>query len=233
MKHSLAVIVSLAAASLALAQPTTKPNQPEKKPDTTHPAPKVTPDQPKADQPKEEKKDKKSDEKKSSMKLTSPSIEHDKQMPKKHTVDGDPADATKKHISPALRWEGAPVGTKEFALVMFDPDAGNFVHWVIYNIPADVKEIPENLPNGPDNAELTTPVKLTQGASSFRSKEGKNQVGYLGPAGRKGRVHHYHFRLYALDTNLALKPAANRKELEEAMKGHILAECELIGTNER
>jgi|GEM_PF-533819 len=228
----LALLLSLAAASLALAQPTTKPAaQPEKKPDTTHPAPKLTPDQPKDPAaPKDDKKphdDKKPDDKKSSFKLTSPSIEHEKQMPKKHTVDGDPADATKKEISPALKWEGAPEGTKELALAMFDPVAGNFVHWVVYKIGPDVKELPEGLPGGKDNAELATPVKITQGKNQFGG------IGYRGPAGRKGRVHRYHFRLYALDTTLDLKPGATRKELDEAMKGHILAECELVGTNER
>ncbi|HYE63217.1 MAG TPA: YbhB/YbcL family Raf kinase inhibitor-like protein [Phycisphaerales bacterium] len=242
MKHTTVAVLlaALAAGSLALAQPA--PKQPEKKsepqPKQNDPAkapaqkdaPKDTPSSQPTDKPTPNPKtdDKKPDTKKSGLKLTSPSIEHDKQMPKKHTVDGDPADPTKKHISPALKWEGAPAETKEFALVMFDPDAGNFVHWVVYKIPADVKELPEGLPNGKDNAELTTPVKITQGTSSFR------QIGYLGPAARKGAgVHHYNFKLYALDKTLDLKPGATRKELEEAMKGHVIAEAVLIGTNER
>lgn len=237
MKHTTVsvLLAALAAGSLAFAQPATKPEskpaktdvkptQPEHKPDHK-PKDDKPAEKPKSDKPTEEKKP---DANKSSLKLTSPSIEHDKQMPKKHTVDGDAQDPKKKHISPQLKWEGAPKETKEFALIMDDPDARGFVHWVVYNIGADVKELPEGLPNGKDNAELTTPVKLTQGTSSFR------QVGYLGPAaGKGGGVHHYHFRLYALDKKLELKPGATRKELDEAMKGHIIAEAELIGTNER
>ena len=232
MKYAV-IAALLAAGSLAFAQPQGKdagaqPAKPDAaQPPAQQPA-ELTPPSKVGSADLQDKGDKKPDEKKSSMKLTSPTIEHDKQMPKKHTVDGDPAEPSKKHISPALMWEGAPKETKEFALVMYDPDARNFVHWVVYKIPADVKKLPEALPNGKENAELTAPVKITQGTSSF------GRIGYLGPAARPGGgVHHYHFRLYALDKNLDLKPGATRKELDEAMKGHILAEAELIGTNVR
>jgi Raf kinase inhibitor-like YbhB/YbcL family protein len=152
--------------------------------------------------------------------LSSPTITHNTQMPKKYTVDGE-------NISPPLKWEHAPAGTKEFALVMDDPDAGGFVHWVLYKIPADVRELPENLPR---EKELAQPVGALQGKNMFR----RDPIGYKGPAARKGGgVHHYKFSLYALDAELDLKPELEKKELLAAMEGHILAKAELVGTNER
>lgn len=160
------------------------------------------------------------------MTLESGSIVHDTQMPKRHTVDGE--EGKGKDVSPHLKWGKVPEGTKEFAVVMFDPDARGFVHWVIYGIPASVTELPEGLPGGKENEVLVKPVTATQGTNMFR------QIGYRGPAARKGGgVHRYRFRVYALDTELKLKPGATRQELDAAMKGHILGEGELIGRNER
>ncbi len=228
MKNTLSVTIAcLLGASAALAQSQPVPT-PEKKeapkhtqPGLDHPAP----TQPAADHPAKDKPkspdEGKPDEAKKTMKFTSKEINNDTQMPKKYTVDGE-------DVSPPLAWAGAPKETKEYALVMFDPDARNFVHWVIYNIPATITALPEALPKGADHKELTEPVKATQGTSSFRV------VGYRGPAaGKGGGVHRYHFRIYALDTNLDLKAAATRKELDAAMKDHILAWGELIGNNER
>jgi Raf kinase inhibitor-like YbhB/YbcL family protein len=243
-KPSIVAVLVAAATSVALAQPEkpmpkpgpapvqpTPPEKPAPKPDPApvKPAqPEKAPEKPKAPEQPTEDKGPKEDEKVAKMTLTSATIEHEKQMPKKYTVDGDPADASQKHISPPLKWSGFPKETQEFALIMDDPDARGFVHWVIYNIPASVTELPENLPSGSEHGTLTKPVTATQGTSSFRV------VGYKGPAaGKGGGVHRYHFRIFALDKKLELKPGATKKELEEAMKGHILAKGVLIGNNER
>jgi len=152
--------------------------------------------------------------------LTSPSFRNGQPMPAKFSCEG--ADA-----SPALKWEGAPAGTKSFVLITEDPDApgGTFVHWVIYGIPASTAELPENVAKTESVAALGN---AKQGASSF------GRVGYGGPCPPKGHgVHHYHFKLYALDTELNLAPRVKSHQLEAAMKGHIIAQTELVGTYRR
>lgn len=220
MNNALLASLILACAATAV--------QAQSQPDTK--APKELPKQgtPKADQPAgdgkpktPDDKDAKKDEMKPTIKVTSTAITNDTQMPKKYTVDGE-------NISPPLAWKDAPKETKEFAIIMSDPDANNFVHWVAFKIPMTTKDLPENIPHGKDDAELTKPVTITQGKNKF------GRMGYAGPAAGKGAgVHHYHFKVYALDTNLTLKPGATAKELEAAMKGHILAWGELVGNNER
>jgi Raf kinase inhibitor-like YbhB/YbcL family protein len=152
------------------------------------------------------------------MKLSSPSFEAGKPIPVKFTGEGDDA-------SPALKWEGAPAGVKSFALICDDPDApvGTWVHWVIWNIPGTATELPEN-------------VDKKESVLSF-AKQGVNswpRLGYNGPMPPRGHgAHRYFFRLYALNTMLTLPAKANKKQLLEAMKGHVLAEAELMGTYER
>lgn len=154
------------------------------------------------------------------MKLTSPSFQHQQRIPAKHSCEG--ADA-----SPALKWEGAPSGTKSFALVCDDPDAPSrtWVHWVIFNLPAATTELPENV------------TKADTVAALGGAKQGVNdwpRVGYNGPCPPPGHgVHHYHFKLYALKSELDLAPRATKKQLEDAMRGQILAQTELIGTYQR
>jgi hypothetical protein len=157
-------------------------------------------------------------EKEATMKLTSPSFAEGQPIPAKFSCTG-------QDVSPALKWEGAPAETKSFALVCDDPDAMSvagkvWVHWVAWGIPANRVELPENASKA-DTA-------LKQGMTDF------GRVGYGGPCPppRHG-VHHYHFRLYALDTALIVPAKATRKLLEEAMKGRVLAQAELIGTFER
>jgi Raf kinase inhibitor-like YbhB/YbcL family protein len=217
---SVAVVVLMAAGAVWA-----QPEKPAEKP-----AQKPAPKQEQPGKPEERKPEKQpegaEEEPKFTMTLESASIVHDTQMPKRHTIDGE--EGKGKDVSPHLKWGKAPEGTKEFAVVMFDPDARGFVHWVIYGIPANVTELPEGLPGGKDNEVLVKPVTATQGTNMFR------QIGYRGPAARKGGgVHRYRFRVYALDTELKLKPGATRQELDAAMKGHVLAEGELIGRNER
>jgi Raf kinase inhibitor-like YbhB/YbcL family protein len=160
------------------------------------------------------------------MTVTSQTLKDGQPVPRQHTPDG-------RNNSPGLAWNGVPSGTKELAVVCEDPDAGNpppFVHWVIYKIPATAKGLPEGLPIDaatPMPAEIAGAV---QGTSGFR-----RQI-YRGPAPPPGKVHHYHFIVYALDKAVetpAGHVAFNRAELLEAMQGHIIGQGELVATYER
>ncbi len=125
-----------------------------------------------------------------------------------------------KNISPALSWSGMPAGTKSIALIMDDPDApaGTFVHWVLYNIPAGTQKLPKGL-----SKKETLDDGSRQGMTDF------DRVGYGGPCPPPGKPHRYYFRLYALDTKLDLHAGATKDDVEKAMKGHILAQGELMG----
>lgn len=142
--------------------------------------------------------------------------------------DGDLMDAkyTCKgaDISPRLNWDGAPEGTKSFALICDDPDAPfmTWVHWVIYDIPADVTSLPEAC-----SKDETLSNGAKQGRNDFR------KIGYGGPCPPPGGPHRYFFKLYALDTMLNLEPGKTKKELLDAMEGHILEEAQLIGKFKR
>jgi Raf kinase inhibitor-like YbhB/YbcL family protein len=137
-------------------------------------------------------------------------------IPWKYTCDG-------MDISPPLSWTSGPEGTKTFALICDDPDApmGTWVHWVLFNLPADITEFRENvLPE----KKLENGAK--QGMNDFR------KIGYGGPC-PPGGTHRYVFKLYALDSELNLEAGATKAELLKAMEGHILAEGQLIGRYER
>ena len=151
------------------------------------------------------------------MQLTSIAFTEDGNIPKQHTGDG-------KDISPELRWSGAPTGTKSFALICDDPDAprGTWVHWVVFNLPADANHLPENTP---PHRTLTNGAK--QGTNDF------HKIGYGGPAPPPGKPHRYFFKLHALDTMLNLPEGATKQHVEAAMKGHILGETHLMGKYNR
>lgn len=121
--------------------------------------------------------------------------------------------------SPALSWDEPPAGTRSFALIVDDPDAPRktFTHWVLYDLPPDLRQLSEGLP--PD------PILLTGGV---QGKNDFNRYGYGGPCPPKG-THRYVFQLYALDTMLDLAPGASKDKVTDAMKGHILAGAELVG----
>jgi Raf kinase inhibitor-like YbhB/YbcL family protein len=142
-------------------------------------------------------------------------------IPKQFTGEG--ADK-----SPALKWSGAPKNAKSLALIVDDPDAPRkdpWVHWVVYNIPAGTKELPQSLPK---SEKLDEPKGATQGTNDFK------KIGYNGPMPPPGHgVHHYHFKIYALDSDMNLKPGATKSDLLAAMKGHIVGEGELVGIYER
>ncbi len=134
-------------------------------------------------------------------------------IPQKFTCDG--AD-----VSPALAWTGAPTATQSFALIADDPDApvGTWVHWVLFDLPGAAHDLPEAVPKQD---------QLANDARQGRNDFGK--IGYGGPCPPRGPVHRYFFKLYALDAKLNLKPGAAKSDVEQAMKGHILAQAELIG----
>ncbi len=150
------------------------------------------------------------------MQLTSTAFTQNNTIPSKYTCDG--AD-----ISPPLAWSGAPSGAKSFALIADDPDApaGTWVHWIIWNIPAAAASLKEGIGK---SAALADGTK--QGLSDFR------KAGYGGPCPPSG-THRYFFKLYALNSELNLPATATKANLESAMKGHILAEAQLMGKYER
>ena len=142
-------------------------------------------------------------------------------VPTRHTGDGE-------DVSPVLTWSGLPNGTRELALICDDPDAPTpkpWVHWVIYKIPADAGGLPEAISN---DESIGAPLSVYQGVNAWKA------TGYRGPAPPPGHgVHHYHFRLFALDTPLNVKPGLDKDALLEVMSGHVLAKGELVGTYER
>jgi Raf kinase inhibitor-like YbhB/YbcL family protein len=155
--------------------------------------------------------------------VESPVLKPDQPMPRDYTPDG-------RNVSPPLTWSNAPAATREFALILEDPDAGNpppYVHWVIYKIPATAKRLPENVPIDPAAAMPAEIVGAVQGVNGFRRNI------YRGPAPPPGRPHHYHFIVYALDQPLNVKPGLARQELLDAMKGHIIGQGELVATYQR
>lgn len=131
-------------------------------------------------------------------------------------------------LSPQLTWSDVPAGTKELALICDDPDAPRpepWVHWVIYRIPPEADGLPENVPQ---TDTVSQPAGAVQGENSW------GRTGYGGPLPPPGSgVHHYHFKLYALDTTLDAGPGLTKDDLLSAMQGHILAEAELVGTYRR
>ena len=148
--------------------------------------------------------------------VKSTAFEQGSMIPSKYTCDG-------QDISPPLQWEGVPEDTQSIALISDDPDApmGTWVHWVIWNIPADKTGLLENVPKDPQLADGSC-----QGISDFR------RPGYGGPC-PPGGTHRYLFKLYALDTVLDLDTGANKDELLQAMEGHILSQADLMGTYAR
>ena len=156
--------------------------------------------------------------------LTSSAFSSGQKIPKRYTGDG--AD-----VSPALSWGQTPAGTKELALICDDPDAPTpepWVHWVLYAIPATVTSLAEGIDPTPRPA---SPAEARQGKNSWDSGR---TIGYRGPAPPPGHgVHHYHFRLYALDARLDLAPGRDKQQLLKTLEGHVLAEAELVGVYQR
>ena len=129
---------------------------------------------------------------------------------------------TGRNISPALTWSDPPAGTQSFALIVDDPDApmGTWVHWVLYNIPADRRSLPEDLPVTGKNMD---PEAIYVGKNS------SGNIRYDGPC-PPGGTHRYYFKLYALDTLISMLPGATKEQVHKEMEGHVLAQGELMGT---
>ena len=154
--------------------------------------------------------------------VTSLTLTAGQPIPKPHTADGE-------NTSPAFAWTGAPATTKSFAIICDDPDVPMpqpFVHWVIYNIPGTAKGLPANIPIDPAAAMPAEIAGATQGPSGFRRPI------YRGPAPPPGKVHNYHFTVFALDV-AGLPPSLTKAQLVEAMAGHIVGQGELVATYER
>lgn len=145
--------------------------------------------------------------------MSSSSFEHKGQIPAKYTCKSD-------DISPNLQWKDIPTGTKSFALIVDDPDApgGTWIHWVYYNIPASINQLPE---------DIKQDKQLSDGSRNGSNSWGK--IGYKGPCPPSG-THRYLFKLYAIDTVLELGPGATKPELLKAIQGHTLGMAEIMGT---
>jgi Raf kinase inhibitor-like YbhB/YbcL family protein len=159
------------------------------------------------------------------MELTSTGFEQGAAIDAKYTADG-------QDLSPPLAWSGAPENTQSFTLICDDPDAPSpkrpadqpWVHWVIFNLGRERSAMPE----GMERVEVPSQFpEAAQGKNSWPS----DNLGYRGPAPPPGSGRHrYFFKIYALDTTLDLEPGATKKQVLEAISGHVLAEGQLMGT---
>ncbi len=152
-----------------------------------------------------------------SLRVSSPAFQAGSEIPAKYTCSAE-------NVSPPLDWSAPPEGAKSLALITDDPDApgGTWVHWVAYNLPASLRKMPEAVPKQP---------KIAGGG--LQGKNDFGDFGYGGPCPPPGNAHHYHFKLYALDVTLNLAPGASKQDVVKAMRGHILAEGELVALFKR
>ena len=150
------------------------------------------------------------------MEIISSAFDEGTMIPKKFTCDD-------LDISPPLKWSKIPEGTKTFAIICDDPDApmGIWVHWIVFNLPANINELSEDIP------PLET---LPDGAKQGRNDFGK--IGYGGPC-PPGGTHRYYFKIYALAKVLNVEAGITKSELLKAMEGNILSEGQLMGRYKR
>ena len=148
--------------------------------------------------------------------LTSTAFADGKPIPVQFTCDGPDR-------SPALAWSDPPANAKSFALIADDPDApaGIWVHWVLFNLPATTRALPENVAKLESLPDLGGAL---QGRNDFR------KIGYGGPCPPPGKPHRYFFKLYALDTLLPLRAGATKAAVERATESHVLASAHLMET---
>jgi Raf kinase inhibitor-like YbhB/YbcL family protein len=150
------------------------------------------------------------------IKLTSAAFKEGQVIPPQYTCDG-------VNVSPGLEWSGVPKSAQTVAIICDDPDApaGAWVHWVLYNLPAENIGLVENLPATPS-------LK----AGGFQGKNDFGKIGYGGPCPPSG-THRYFFKIYALDSELPLKAGATKADVEKAMEGHVVLQGQLTGTYKR
>jgi Raf kinase inhibitor-like YbhB/YbcL family protein len=153
--------------------------------------------------------------------VTTSAFEHGQNIPKKYSGDG--AD-----VSPPLAWSKLPAAARSLAVVCDDPDAPikePWVHWVIFNIPASMTALPEGV-------EKTAAPRNVPGAAQGHNSW--SRLGWNGPLPPKGHgVHHYHFRVYALNEPLVLAADVDKNQLLAALQNHLVGQAEIIGTYER
>lgn len=144
------------------------------------------------------------------MEITSPAFEQHATIPQKYTCEGE-------DVSPQLIFADIPAGTKSLALIVDDPDApgGTFDHWIIWDLKPNLRTLAEGESAG------------KQGKNSYQ------ELRYRGPCPPPGKPHRYFFKLYALDTTINIPEGSSKKQLEQAMEGHILGKAELIGTYQK
>lgn len=145
--------------------------------------------------------------------ISSRAFRNGTRIPSRYTCEGD-------DLSPPLSWRDAPNGTRSYVLICEDPDSpsGLWTHWLVYDIPGDLNELEEGLPR----TEI-----LPNGAKQGLNTDG--EVGYSGPCPPRGRAHRYVFRILAVSSRLPLRPASSRKDLEEAVRGLVIARAEIVG----
>jgi Raf kinase inhibitor-like YbhB/YbcL family protein len=155
-------------------------------------------------------------ETKTEIKIISTAFKEGQPIPRPYTCDG-------VNISPPLEWTGVPKQAKTIAIIADDPDApsGTWVHWVLYNVPAENIGLVENVP-------ATDSLK----AGGYQGKTDFGKVGYGGPCPPSG-THRYFFKIYAVDSELPLKAGATKADLEKAMQDHVVAQGQLMGTYSR
>lgn len=157
------------------------------------------------------------EEEEPTLSVSSPVFHDGEEIPARYTCGG-------QDISPPLAWSEPSAGTQSFALIVDDPDApaGVFTHWVLFNLPSDSRQLPE---------AVSTPARFPGGALQGRNDFGR--IGYGGPCPPPGHSHHYRFTLYALERPLDLKEGVSKKQVMDAMQGHILAWGQLTGVYQR
>lgn len=152
------------------------------------------------------------------MKISSSAFQADGAIPERYADYGE-------KMSPPLRIDGVPSQAAALVLMVEDPDAKNpkpFVHWLLYNIPPETKDLREAMPSSPRLPDL---------GGALQGQSSRGAIGYFGPRPPKGDPpHHYHFQVFALDAQLSLQPGAQREELLKAMQGHVIAKSETVGT---
>jgi Raf kinase inhibitor-like YbhB/YbcL family protein len=151
------------------------------------------------------------------MEISSSAFDPGAAIPARYTCEGD-------DVSPPLHWRGVPAGAKSLVLIVDDPDAPDprapkmtWVHWVLANLPVDSNGLPEHV------ASKALPAGTVEGINDWK------RTGYGGPCPPIGR-HRYFHKLYALDTVLGGPAHPTKAQVEAAMKGHVLAQAELVGT---
>ena len=166
---------------------------------------------------------------KTKLTVTSPAFAAGQPIPREFTADG-------RNVNPPLQWTPGPANTKQYAILVEDPDAkgGPYVHWIVTDLPTAVTHLPAaaEIPGAAVSAAFTAnPADARPTASQLKNSKGLNQ--YVGPEPPPNQLHHYHFEVFAVDHALNLPRTADKTAVENAMRGHVLAEGELVGTYER